>query len=190
MAALRVPSTKAVNAGSIDPEITAPERPAGSGKRAEFNVAAAPDARGFGGPVILAVGFIALAGLVGLALRAGGPTEDPNFVRARDSLARYELGRTETERNYDDPLYDGALADLAKVDANSSSVTAAQTLASEITLKREAFRKRIQARETAAATVQQEISDRESESLAAHQMNLLMPKKDFPECKEGPGHAH
>jgi hypothetical protein len=190
MATRRATVVGSDHTGSLDPEPAAPARPAVSAKRPDIKVTAAREEQRFVGPIPLAIGFIALAGVLSMALRAHSRAEDANFVSARDGVAQYELGRSENERNYDDPIYEDALASLARVEPGSNSAGAAQTLSDDIKHKRDLFRQRIRKREEVQAEVQQEVVDRDRESIAAHQVSLLTPKKEFPECKEGAGHAH
>jgi hypothetical protein len=160
-------------------------RPGRPPKRPEIKLSAAREESRWIGPVPLAIGLFALAMILGFAHRYAAKTEDENYAKAKASLDQYELSRTEAERNYDSSLYQDALAALAKVDPGSVSASAAAALAADIQQRTDLFHRRIRAREAAQATAQQVFTDRDKEFLAAHQRDLLTPKKVYPECKEG-----
>src|SRR6185436_17365454 len=84
MATRRAPVVGSDHTGSLDPEPAAPARPAVSAKRPDIKVTAAREEQRFVGPIPLAIGFIALAGVLSMALRAHSRAEDANFVSARD----------------------------------------------------------------------------------------------------------
>lgn len=164
------------------PVRTRPERPE---KRPEIKLTPAKQESRFVGPLPIAIGLISIVAMLGFAQRLTSKVEDPHFVQATAALNEYELGKSETERNYDSSVYTDALASLAKVDPNSISSEKAAALVSDIQIRTDAFHRRIKARDEAARALQEASDNRDREYLAAREKALVMPQKNFPECKEG-----
>jgi hypothetical protein len=183
-----VPAVTALPVEAAPPVRTRPPRPE---KRPEIKLSEAKAESRFVGPIPLAVGLIALVATLGVAHRLLSQTEDRNYVLATESLNQYELGRVEAERNYDSSIYADALAHLADVDGSSSSAEKAAALAADIKVRTELFHRRIAARDQAERAKQEQRGERDKQYLAAREKDLVMPQKNFPECKEGSdAHAH
>jgi hypothetical protein len=183
------PKAARIHAGAIDPELPAAQRQDSAAKRPDIKITASRPESRFVGPIPMAIGLVALAAIVGFAIRASGKADDPNFLRAKESLSLYEAGRPEIERNYDSEIYANALADLGRVAPDSISVGPAAELVADIQFRTDAFHRRVRAQEAHNSEILDERRNRDKEFQAAHQRNLLMPRKDFPECKED-GHPH
>jgi hypothetical protein len=190
MRVLKLPSSHDLNAGSIDPDVSVEAPKARPGKRPAFKVARAQGESRFVGPLVVAIGLVVAAAGAAFALRSVDSTEDPNYVRARESVAVYEGTRPEVERNYDSSVYTEALQSLAKVKPGSASAGPAAELATDLDARVAAFHRRIAKREEAEQEVRQAHDNREQEYRAARQRDLVTPRKDFPECREGGAHAH
>jgi len=162
------------------------------GKRPEIKLSERQEESRFVGALPLGIGLIALAATLGFAHLVRSRTDDPNYLKAKDSLFQYESGLSEIEKNYDSPIYGEALALLAKVDSGSISAEKAEALSADITFKTDAFHRRIQARTEAELATQNALLVRDQEYLANRERSLTMPqKKKWPECNEGKdGHAH
>lgn len=166
-------------------------RPARPEKRPEIKLSPAKEESRFVGPIPIAIGVFVLAVTLGFAHRVSSKTDDPNYRHATESLNQYEFERTELERNYDSAIYVEALDALAKVDPGSISADKASALTADINARTELFHRRIAARTEAEQAIQNSRADHDREYLATRQRDLLMPRKDFPECKEGEGgHEH
>ncbi len=184
-----VPTVSATPSAPSTPAGPATKRPV---KRPDIKLTAAKEESRFIGPLPLAIAFIAFLAFVGFALRFSGAVDDPNYLRARDSINVYELGRDEADRNYDGPVYEEGLASLAKVKPDSISAGPAAALIADIKLKSDLFHRRVKARSAAEDEMQRIRRERDQSLMAAQQRDLLTPQKEFPECKEEEvrGHAH
>lgn len=187
---LKLPSSHDLNAGSIDPEVSVDDPKTRPGKRPAFKVARAhPESRSVG-PLVLAIGLVVAGAGAAFALRSVDSAEDPNYLRARESVAVYESTRPEVERNYDSSVYTEAFYSLAKVKPGSASAGPATELAADLEARVAAFHRRITKREEAEQQVRQAHEEREQEYRAARQRDIVIPRTDFPECREGDAHAH
>ncbi len=146
-----------------------------------------------GGPGLkLAVAgtLLAMAAL-GYSFWAREPEQDPNFVRARDAVATYELGKDEDARNYDDPVYPEALTTLARVAPDSISAQPAEQLAVRIRQSVDLFHQRLKAGRDDMAERERKVKMRFEADMMANTRARLTPDNGSPECKdEEEGHAH
>lgn len=188
---MATPTTPTTESRPVAPAPPVRTRPARPEKRPEIKLSPAKEESRFVGPIPIAIGVFVLAVTLGFAHRVSSKTDDPNYLHATESLNQYELGLTELQRNYDSSIYAEALDALAKVDPESISADKASALAADINARTELFHRRIAARTEAERAIQNSLADRDREYLATRQRDLLMPRKDFPECKEEEGgHEH
>ena len=137
--------------------------------------AAAPEPGRRGRGWLALVGLLGAVGALAFVLSRGEEAPDPHYVRARDSVAAYELGKETDGRDYDHPVYQEALQELALVSPGSVSAAPAERLAGEIRQKIEAFHARMKTAPAPNIIDKKNVSTMTCELLRKYVMNAPPP---------------
>jgi hypothetical protein len=154
--------------------------------------AESPKRGGGGGWLFAAAAVLVAVCAVVLVVSSGASAPDPNYVRARDSVAAYEHGKAILDRDYDHRVYREALALLELVGPDSVSAEPAAQLASEIKRRMDEFHARLKAEEERRAREVRLRRERQEALFKAQMRARMNPQTEYPECEEGGegGHGH
>jgi hypothetical protein len=125
-----------------------------------------------------------------LAFSSREEAPDPNYVRARDSVAAYELGRELADRNYNEPVYREALEALARVSPDSVSAEPAAHLARAIRQRTDEFHARLRADEERRLRDARLRRERDEAQARRQLRDRARRWEETPECSEGEEDEH